>query len=183
MKTLKEKYMTNKGALCPHCGSNDLETAQPLEWTATNAAQETQRCGNCGREWIDYYTLTDVEFLAKEPSREDIAEYLLVAALEGGSNYWIEKHKFVTVEEDPSFARVLKYNFGLDEWKNGRAILIVSEQDSGEHFNVQPYDILASAEKAAAARSRSFKDFVDNHDADDADEVLQLACFSEIIYG
>ena len=117
------------------------------------------------------------------PERNQIAQDLLVAALEGGSDYWIEKHKFVTTEEDPSYARVLKYNEGLDAWRDGQAILIVSELDSGEHYRVLPYDVLASAERAALERAMNLNEFHDHHDAGDADEVLQYACFSEIIYG
>ena len=115
--------------------------------------------------------------------RTQIAEDLLVAALEGGSDYWIEKFKFVTVDDDPGYARALPYPDGLGAWKNGSAILIVTEMDSGEQFSVQPYDVLLSAEKFAKQKTISLEQLHDYHDAGDADEVLQLACFSEIIYG
>lgn len=115
--------------------------------------------------------------------RTQIAEYFLVTALEGGSNYWVDKFQFVTVDEDPAHARVLKYPGALEQWRNGGAILVITELETEEHYNVQPYDILASAERAAEECKMSLNEFLDHHDAGDADDVLQLACFSEIIYG
>lgn len=60
---LKKKYMADGGAVCPYCDSNDLETVSPIEWSSASTAIETQKCGNCDREWVDHYTLTDVEFI------------------------------------------------------------------------------------------------------------------------
>lgn len=58
-EVLKEKYLSEQGAICPYCESNDLETVSPIEWTAPNYAQETEKCGNCEKQWVSVYKLVD----------------------------------------------------------------------------------------------------------------------------
>ena len=53
------RYLANKGNICPHCDSNDLITGS---FDADeNSAWQRIECGNCGKQWNDIYTLGDVE--------------------------------------------------------------------------------------------------------------------------
>jgi len=117
------------------------------------------------------------------PERTNMASDILTAALEGGSNYWIEKHKWVTNEDNLADRKVIPYLDGYEQWANGSAKLIVSENGSGIHYVVEPYDFLARAEQVASGMNMSLLELWESHDADDADQVLQLTCFDEIIYG
>jgi hypothetical protein len=116
------------------------------------------------------------------PERTKMAADILTAALEGGSNYWIEKHKWVTNEENLADRRVLPYLDGYEQWINGSAQLIVTEQDTNTHYVLLPYDLLARAEWVAEQKGMNLFQLWQQHDACDADDILQLACFGEIIY-
>lgn len=54
----KQEYLKNP-ALCPYCGSNDLETdgSEPID---LHSLGEIVTCNKCEAVWQDVYTMTDV---------------------------------------------------------------------------------------------------------------------------
>lgn len=57
---IKEKYL-EKPWRCPYCGSEDIE-GKALETHGDATATQDVWCNtpNCGEQWTDVYTLTDV---------------------------------------------------------------------------------------------------------------------------
>ena len=55
---LRKKYLASDGALCPHCGSNDLIGGQ-LDISMGEVWQDIT-CNNCKKKWCDIYTLSDM---------------------------------------------------------------------------------------------------------------------------
>ena len=55
----RKAYLQGEGASCPYCGVTDIE-GQSVDIDTCHATQEV-RCLECGEEWLDIYTLTDVE--------------------------------------------------------------------------------------------------------------------------
>jgi transcription elongation factor Elf1 len=55
----RQRYLDSKGIRCPHCGSTNL-TGHNLEQFDDCAVQPIS-CDDCGADWQDIYTLTDVE--------------------------------------------------------------------------------------------------------------------------
>jgi hypothetical protein len=59
-KRFKEKkYLESCGNICPYCGGDDLNTGNIQ--TDSGSAWQDVDCENCGSEWRDLYTLTEVE--------------------------------------------------------------------------------------------------------------------------
>ena len=55
----KKAYLARSGVGCPFCGCPNIEGA----FVETNEGRATQpmTCTECGKVWIDYYRLVDVE--------------------------------------------------------------------------------------------------------------------------
>jgi transposase-like protein len=56
----KKNYIQDSGNYCPHCGSENMEHSSGFE-SDYNQAWVSVICRNCEKEWMDIYTLTDVE--------------------------------------------------------------------------------------------------------------------------
>ncbi len=105
---------------------------------------------------------------------------MLVNALEGGSNYWIE-----TVQANaPKQQGVNCYEYLLRE---GRELTVYPDDNDGD----VDYHMTLSRETATNALQLMVRDYPDhfkdvasqNDDAYTADIWLQLACFGEVVYG
>ena len=57
----KKKYITGGGNRCPFCGSENIESGI-IEFETDISAPVG--CNECGKEWIDYYRLADVQEVA-----------------------------------------------------------------------------------------------------------------------
>lgn len=57
----KKKYLESGGALCPYCGSKDLDTEKAQ--LDTGIGWQKIMCLRCNKEWTDKYSfnLIDVE--------------------------------------------------------------------------------------------------------------------------
>jgi len=58
-KKQKAEYLKNKGFICPFCGSRNISADNP-ELTDYGVDVDVS-CADCGRSWIDVYSLTDVD--------------------------------------------------------------------------------------------------------------------------
>lgn len=56
---IKRDYISDGGAFCPKCQSNDIKTSD-MEFDSSSTWQEVE-CVECGLKWNDIYTLTDIE--------------------------------------------------------------------------------------------------------------------------
>ena len=93
---------------------------------------------------------------------------LMIAAIEGGSNYWCERVDAVDYA-DPSF------------WAGNFEVAVITTEDG-------PADFLLTPERLAAAFAllpdHHRQDIInDNIDAETADAFLQIAALGEITYG
>lgn len=103
---------------------------------------------------------------------------ILIAALEGGSNYWINKRKFVTNQQDG----VLKYDEGLEAFKNGLAHIVIDE-DEGATYELSRDKFIHHINHYVETSSfLTLEELHEGHDADDADTILQTALFGDVIY-
>lgn len=120
----------------------------------------------------------DVNVKSKlELTEQDIND-LMVAALEGGINYWCRK------------ARIVKMPEGCDEKiyasdvisKGGTLELYDAESTDKWELTLEKF---MNGVKFVCERDgyTSGEDLMDNHDADTADTIVQYALFNEIVFG
>ncbi len=105
-----------------------------------------------------------------------ILDYLLISALEGGSNYWIHSASF---PDKPEGEHAYEFLF-----RHSRAIIVRGDDEPDEPVRVG----YSEAYAALVELERKFPKHMDwiaheNEDADTSDIWLQLACFGEVIYG
>ena len=109
---------------------------------------------------------------------DDMVDNILCTALEGGSNYWIDK---CVANFWPEGAEHVSDGVS----RGGKIVFFVEDDD--DEYTLTLDDMLNGIEKAYDHRQSSsgfsFKDWYENHDADDADLALQYALFGEIVYG
>jgi len=119
----------------------------------------------------------EVEITHKFEVEKQHIRDLLITALEGGSNYWINEVKVLEPEkfDESNQAQIIAA---------GGMIVIVDEDDEP---HVLTRDLFLSGIKqylsSCADSYRDMDDFVDSHDAGIADSVLQFAIFNEVIFG
>lgn len=59
-KPAKKRYIDVDGIRCPYCNSYDIAAIGPILWNMRGAQQKIT-CLQCGKEWVDIYTLSDVK--------------------------------------------------------------------------------------------------------------------------
>lgn len=120
---------------------------------------------------LSLYVAKDFNF-----TKQDIDD-LMVAALEGGINYWaIEaiKHKEPTKDlENVSMAS--------DYISRGGELMIVTDEGDKKILNHENF--MKGLEMVIRdLGSSNAEEFMDYHDADTADQIIQYALFDEIVY-
>ena len=110
------------------------------------------------------YTLPEI-------TPQDMAD-LLVAALEGGINYWADS---AIPESWPSEAK-----YASDVLQFGAAITI---QADGADYTLTAENFELGIRKAADHHGQSVRKFIDDHDSERADSAVQFAIFGELVYG
>ena len=112
-----------------------------------------------------------------EITAEDISN-LMVAALEGGINYWCSSAK---VTQQP-----------IEDWKYASEVIgltngIIELTDAEDHnvkWNLSQKKFLKGVELEIIYGSHgSFENLIDNHDADVADRIIQFALFGKLVFG
>ena len=119
-----------------------------------------------------------IELIKKlEFTEQDISD-LMVAALEGGINYWCRKAKIVMIPE------------GVDQ--NIYASDLIAKGGTLELYDAESTDKweltlgkFLNGVKYVCERDgyTDANDLMDNHDADTADAIVQYALFNEIVFG
>ena len=101
-------------------------------------------------------------FPSNEITEQNVQD-IVITALEGGINYWAD------------FADV-----SLIDMHYPLPFTITVE---GKNFVLTDVSIRFGIEKEANRRGRAIWEFLENHDADDADCVVQWALFNDLVYG
>jgi hypothetical protein len=100
-------------------------------------------------------------------------EYLMSTALEGGINYWANQCKII---ENPS-----KKEYASEILAHGGILMIC--EDCGEKHFINKNTIIKGILKAIKHLNYSdFNKFVEDHDVEYADLVVQYAIFEKIVY-
>lgn len=114
--------------------------------------------------------------------RQAVAD-LLVAAFEGGINYWVSGS--VVVEKWPAGAV-----YASDVPSCGGSVVLNVDDDGGplpegvpSRVTLNYRKIMNGIRKAAAYRGRSVDAFLEDNDAADADIAVQFAAFGEAVFG
>lgn len=107
----------------------------------------------------------------------------IVTAFEGGSNYWIDFAEYLNKELATKLSNehgVVPYSFN-EYWESGSQMKITTiDQDE----IIIDYNIISDAiDNDCIHPEIRMRLLTDEYDADDADIILQVACFKEIIYG
>lgn len=100
---------------------------------------------------------------------------ILTTAFEGGSNYWLDS---VTIKDKPDTPHKNLYN---SEIVSRGGALLCDSVDNGSAVLTKKR--LLSAIEWYIKDNGGDLDFLEDHDAQDADTILQYAVFGEVIYG
>jgi hypothetical protein len=117
---------------------------------------------------------------------QDICD-LMVAALEGGINYWCGGAEIVYGEDNcpvgvsPEDAE--KVEFASDVIAYGGKLELFDLEDQSESWILDIDKLLEGIKQELQTMGQSFTTMMDNHDADTADRVVQYALFKELVYG
>ena len=114
------------------------------------------------------------EFTFKSSISDEDLTYLMVAALEGGINYWCDKVRIVSDPAEKEIASdVIAGGGTIKLWFDGcdaDPILTKEKLLKGVAWYCQENKILA-------------EEMMEDHDADTADQIIQFAMFDEIVFG
>ena len=114
---------------------------------------------------------------------DELIENLLCTAFEGGSTYWAEN---ISCEDIEDMKKVGGYKSEyLTKTKKDNAVMYIHVEDDKHPITKKSIiDALQKMDnpkyKCTKALSRIINE---EYDADDADVVLQTACFGQVIYG
>ena len=112
-----------------------------------------------------------------ELSDEDIND-LMVAALEGGINYWCGGATAKLVPEG------VEYEYLSDLISKGGVIEMTDAEDEEEKWDLNLSKFMNGVKMVCEARGfGSGEELIDNHDAEVADLLIQYALFEEIVFG
>ena len=109
-------------------------------------------------------------------SRDELAD-IMVAALEGGSNYW---YTMDTAQSDKG---------GAEYWSQAPVYghVTLAYADDPDEYGWRRVDldaVLQAMRELAQRRPATYGRLIENdYDADDADALLQLAAFGDILFG
>jgi len=123
---------------------------------------------------------------------------LICSALEGGINYWVRK-AVIKLDADKNYFGVApedqdKVEYASDVVGYGGTLVLFNMESDDDGTDKTPIEykktwdltqekLLEGIKKHCVNRNIVLKDLLDNHDADDADAVVQYAIFGEIVFG
>ena len=110
-----------------------------------------------------------------EISETDL-DYLMVAALEGGINYWCGECRIVKNPAGLEYAsEVVAY---------GGVLELIDAEEPDEKWTLTQAKLVKGVDKAMDHFSYgTVQELMDSHDADTADVIVQYALFDEIVFG
>jgi hypothetical protein len=123
--------------------------------------------------------------LSHEFSTQDIND-LVVTALEGGINYWCGK-AVINKDRDGKIIGVSdedqeKVNYASDVIGYGGS-LTLHDAESSDKWKLTRDSMLKGIKMFCEDRCTDPAELIDNHDAGDADSIVQYALFDELVYG
>jgi hypothetical protein len=131
---------------------------------------------------------TVVKIESMEP--EEINNFI-VTALEGGINYWCGKAVIKMASTNPDEKKYYgvpdelqeKVVYASDAVGYGGTLILYDVEDPTDNWELTRAKFINGFEKYCQTQERYAEDLVDDHDADDADQIIQLAIFNEITFG
>ena len=116
---------------------------------------------------------------------DELIEYILCSAFEGGITYWAEN---ISCKDNKDMKKVGGYKSEyLTKTKKKDAVIYVHESETGEKYPITKKSIIDALQKMDTPEYNYTKALNrllnDGWDADDADIVVQTACFGEVVYG
>ena len=119
-----------------------------------------------------------------EQISDELIEFILCGCFEGGSTYWAEN---VSCEDKEDMKKVGGYKSEyLTKTKKKDAVMFIHtiEGDKQPITKKSIIDALQKMDTPEYKYTKALKRILDGQwDADDADIVVQTACFGEVVYG
>ena len=120
----------------------------------------------------------------KREISDELIEHVLCCAFEGGITYWSNN---VSCEDNKDMKKVggWKHEY-LTKTKKKDAVMYIHDSESEEKYPITKKSIIDALQKMDTFNNyRQALDRILNetYDADDADIMVQIACFKEVIYG
>ena len=110
-----------------------------------------------------------------EISEQDL-DYLMVAALEGGINYWCGECRIV---KNPT-----GFEYASEVVAYGGTLEMIDVEEPDEKWTLTRTKLLKGVERGMEHYEyNSVQELMDSHDADTADVIVQYALFDEIVFG
>ena len=130
--------------------------------------------------------MTDMNIINRRIEISDeLIENILCCAFEGGITYWAEN---VSCKDREDMKKVggWKHEY-LTKTKLKDAVMYIHESETGEKHPITKKSIIDALQKMDTPEYNYTKALNrllnDGWDADDADIVVQTACFGEVVYG
>lgn len=115
-----------------------------------------------------------IKYTVEDEVTQQIVDDICCAALEGGINYWCSKVEVPAYVGNAAFASDVISRGGM---------VIIHDAEQNASFALTLHTFLIGLRDELTDRRITLQDFYDNHDASDADNVIQRALFGEILYG
>ena len=116
---------------------------------------------------------------------DEMIEDILCCAFEGGITYWADN---VSCEDKEDMKKVKgwKHEY-LTKTKKKDAVMYIHDAETGEKYPMTKKSIIDALQKMDTPEYKYTKALGrildETYDADDADIVVQTACFGEVVYG
>ena len=116
---------------------------------------------------------------------DELIEYILCSAFEGGITYWAEN---ISCKDNKDMKKVGGYKSEyLTKTKKKDAVIYVHESETGEKYPITKKSIIDALQKMDTPEynyTKALNRLLNGDwDADDADIVVQTACFGSVVYG
>jgi len=116
---------------------------------------------------------------------DELIEDILCSAFEGGITYWAEN---VSCKDYDDMKKIggWKHEY-LTKTKKKDAVMYIHESETGEKYPITKKSIIDALQKMDTPEynyTKALNRLLNGDwDADDADIVVQTACFGEVVYG
>lgn len=116
--------------------------------------------------------------LKNDVSIQDLSD-LMVTALEGGINYWCRKAKITKFPENLEE----ELSMSADEVVANGGEIKLYDAESDDTWVLNRDKLLIGIKLHCDNINSTVSEMIENHDAGDADSIVQYAIFSELIFG
>jgi len=127
--------------------------------------------------------MTDMNIINRRLEISDeLIENVLVCAFDSGSTYWANN---ISCEDNKDMKKVggWKHEY-LTRTKKKDAVIYIHDAETGEKYPMTKKSIIDALQQLDAEYPETLDRILnEEYDADDADIVLQMACFKAIVFG